>query len=367
MTTSERLERETERTREQIEATLDELRARMTPGQVVDQLVDYAYDSSGGMFFHNLRRQVVNNPLPVALMGAGLAWLAVASRNGRVGGPRTSGTFDRFGPRAQDAARRSADTAGEWAEQARGAAADATSGIGRQARHAGAAASDAAASAYDQAKNAASSSYSAAAETASAAYEAAADRTAAAAARVQHAAGAMADTASGVYDAAAEQMRRTGGRVSRSAAHMRENISGAGRSLMSLLNEQPLVLAGLGLAIGAAIGAALPATEIEDELMGEESDALKDQASAFAGEQLDKGKAVAEQAWESAKQEGEKAGLMPQSGDGGPDRDLKSAQPGSDAARFAQGATGGEDATLVPSSGQSEPPEPERKRDLAGT
>src|SRR5215212_10058641 len=86
MNTTEQLEHETEETREQISATLDELRARMTPGHVVDQLVDFASDSSGGMFFRNLRQQVIDNPVPVALMGAGLAWLAISGRRGPANG-----------------------------------------------------------------------------------------------------------------------------------------------------------------------------------------------------------------------------------------------------------------------------------------
>jgi Protein of unknown function (DUF3618) len=39
---SEKLEREAGRTRAQLSETLDELRARMNPGQVIDQLIDYA-------------------------------------------------------------------------------------------------------------------------------------------------------------------------------------------------------------------------------------------------------------------------------------------------------------------------------------
>src|SRR3954464_8651015 len=77
---SEQLERETERTRAEISATLDELRARLSPGQVLDQLLDYASDSSGGTFYRNLQQQVVPNPLPVTLVGLGLAWLGMSSR-----------------------------------------------------------------------------------------------------------------------------------------------------------------------------------------------------------------------------------------------------------------------------------------------
>ncbi|MNH30911.1 hypothetical protein D3C79_912290 [compost metagenome] len=43
-----------------------------------------------------------------------------------------------------------------------------------------------------------------------------------------------------------------------------------------MLQEQPLVLAALGIALGAALGAALPGTRKEDELMGASSDRLTD-------------------------------------------------------------------------------------------
>src|SRR3954451_21922339 len=75
MTDSKQLERETESCRNQLADTLDELRARMTPGEVVHQLVDYAQDTTGGLFFQHLKQQVANNPLPVAIMAAGFAWL----------------------------------------------------------------------------------------------------------------------------------------------------------------------------------------------------------------------------------------------------------------------------------------------------
>jgi hypothetical protein len=75
MTDSAQLERETQSSRDQLADTLDELRARMTPGEVVDQFVGYAQDTTGGLFFQHLKQQVANNPLPVAVMAAGFAWL----------------------------------------------------------------------------------------------------------------------------------------------------------------------------------------------------------------------------------------------------------------------------------------------------
>ena len=51
-----------------------------------------------------------------------------------------------------------------------------------------------------------------------------------------------------------------------------------------------MLLLGAGLALGAAIGAGIPGTEVEDKLMGEASEDLKNQAQDMAGEQLDKAK-----------------------------------------------------------------------------
>src|SRR5262245_48522535 len=104
-TETERLERETEQTRAQLEQTLGELRARMSPGQLFDQATDYFRNSSGRAYLHNLREEVVHNPVPITLIGAGIAWLALSgamSRRGSNGGRsdmardwgRTTGTAD---------------------------------------------------------------------------------------------------------------------------------------------------------------------------------------------------------------------------------------------------------------------------------
>jgi hypothetical protein len=72
-TSSERLEYEAEQSRERFTAKLEELRAQITPGQLVDQFADYARESGGGEFVRNLGRQVRDNPLPVALQRSDFA------------------------------------------------------------------------------------------------------------------------------------------------------------------------------------------------------------------------------------------------------------------------------------------------------
>src|SRR5262245_39520066 len=119
MATSAQLEREAEAARTQIAAMLDELRGRMTPGQLVDEVVDYARDSGGSDFLRNFGRQVVDNPIPVGLVGAGLAWLMMAGR-----GP-TAGSASGDGAHAgvSDMARRMGQGFGDAAEAARDQAA----------------------------------------------------------------------------------------------------------------------------------------------------------------------------------------------------------------------------------------------------
>jgi hypothetical protein len=76
---SEQLEREAEDTRTQLEGTLNELRLRLTPGQVVDQITDYAREGPAADFLRNLAREVQKNPIPVLLIAVGIAWLVITA------------------------------------------------------------------------------------------------------------------------------------------------------------------------------------------------------------------------------------------------------------------------------------------------
>jgi hypothetical protein len=78
-TQSEQLEQKTHQVRARLAETFEELRAAMTPGQLVDQLADYAREDPAAEFFRNLARKIRENPLPLTLIGAGVAWLIIAS------------------------------------------------------------------------------------------------------------------------------------------------------------------------------------------------------------------------------------------------------------------------------------------------
>ena len=81
--------------------------------------------------------------------------------------------------------------------------------------------------------------------------------------------------------------------LSHSLPHDRREV----RSKLSyLLEEQPLILGAIGLAVGAAIGAALPMTETEDNLMGGTAHRLRDTAADAARHEIDGLRAVAGEA-----------------------------------------------------------------------
>src|SRR5215217_6826033 len=73
--TSADLQREIDADRQRIEQRIGAIQERMSPGQLVDEVIAYAKDSGGGEYVSNLGKALKANPLPVALMGVSLAWL----------------------------------------------------------------------------------------------------------------------------------------------------------------------------------------------------------------------------------------------------------------------------------------------------
>lgn len=74
------IQAEIERTRREMDGTLSAIEERLTPGQIFDQGVQYLRNSGGAEFVSNLGDQAKQNPMPVALVGIGLAWLMATGR-----------------------------------------------------------------------------------------------------------------------------------------------------------------------------------------------------------------------------------------------------------------------------------------------
>lgn len=71
---------EIDRTRDEMDRTLSAIEHRLTPGQLVDQGLDYLRHSGANEFVQNLGGTAKQNPLPVALTAIGIAWLMALGR-----------------------------------------------------------------------------------------------------------------------------------------------------------------------------------------------------------------------------------------------------------------------------------------------
>jgi hypothetical protein len=114
----------------------------------------------------------------------------------------------------------------------------------------------------------------------------------------------------------ADQVTQAGRGLAHAAADYADDLPNQAGSLLDdvrdnlreLFRSQPLAIGAVGLAIGAAIAASFPTTETETDYLGETSDFVKDKASEFAGEQVERvtevGKKVAAAVADEAQQQG---------------------------------------------------------------
>ena len=85
-----RIEQGLDATRSKLNTHLNELQGRLSPGQVLDDLMTYFRGREGAEFGRNLVENVRANPLPVAVSGIGLAWLMASSPRGGTTGQATA-------------------------------------------------------------------------------------------------------------------------------------------------------------------------------------------------------------------------------------------------------------------------------------
>jgi hypothetical protein len=112
---SEQRVREVEQSRARLSETFRELRTRITPGQVVDQFIDYAREGPVAESLRNLAREIRENPLPLVLIGIGIGWLMVASsRSSREAIASAADSVTRKTAEISGAANRAATRARGW-------------------------------------------------------------------------------------------------------------------------------------------------------------------------------------------------------------------------------------------------------------
>ena len=266
----EQIQRDIRQTRTEMSETLDAIRDKFSPGELLDQALSYFKSSNSGdgtgvgeaasQWASNLGDTIKQNPVPVALIGAGLAWLMMGGsrRTGSPGSrPHLYDAYDAPVYDAYDAPVSTTHGAQEHSGGLKERAGEMASGVQERMNAAGERVSGMAASARER----------------------------------------VGDTA----DRLRHQARWQGGRTQETFNYLRD--------------EQPLVLGALGFALGAALGAGLPPTQREDELMGETRDQVVQRAQELGEEQLDKAKQVASAASGAALDQAHQEGLTQERAD----------------------------------------------------
>jgi len=302
----EQIEQEISATRAEIDETLVALQNKLSPGQLLDQVLGYAKDG-GGEFAANFGRTVRDNPVPVALLGLGVGWLMMSGR-----GPHGADRYEEDGRGRRRSPADAGSVGGSPTDPAAsrfsGAGADprgrATSGAARSASASQADShglKDKAAEAGSKVKEGAGAATSRAGEKVSQMAEGAREQFGAARERV----GDLRDE----LDHRAAAVRAT---TSDYAGRAREGLSHARESVGRYYNDNPLVVGAAVFAAGAALAAMLPATRRERELVGERSEDAKAAAREKVAEGAEKAKAVAAAAVRAAKDRAKREGLDPE-------------------------------------------------------
>jgi ElaB/YqjD/DUF883 family membrane-anchored ribosome-binding protein len=219
----EAIEREIDAQRANIGNIVDALESKFTPGQVFDQALSMM-QSNGTTFLTNLGTSVRNNPVPVVLTSVGLLWMMMSQNR-----PPTPRPAYRTGPSP-------VAKAGEWVDGL-------SDGIDSARDHLHQSA-DTLKEGYQSVKGKAANL---------------GDNLGAAKENISHA----------VHD------------VSDRLVHSTQAVS---HQFRHLLQEQPLVVAAAGIALGAMLGAALPSTATEQRYLGKTSAGLADKVKQQARE-----------------------------------------------------------------------------------
>jgi ElaB/YqjD/DUF883 family membrane-anchored ribosome-binding protein len=131
--------------------------------------------------------------------------------------------------------------------------------------------------------------------------------------RAREAAGSIAGRAQeatrGVRDTARRAAGRTREQVSHVGQQARYSARRTGDNVSDMLRTNPLAVGAAVLAGGAAVGLALPVSRAEQEYMGEARDQFMEKAESVAKDTMDKVKRVAEETTRTAKQEAQNQGL----------------------------------------------------------
>jgi len=252
-------------------------------------------------------------PLPVLMVGAGLFF--AGSKTGQTASQRASDVAAdlsddvarrarELGEQAQDTASAARTYASEQFDRVSSAIAGGTDQVRGLANAAGAAV----ASNSQRIKDSAASAGATLSDRASGLKDDGRRLAGSAATTVQD----IADGATAAARSAASTVVDTGVDAARTIRRTASDASDqAGKTIFQTIEQNPLLVAGVGLLVGGLIASALPRSGFEDDLVGDASSAAKSRAQAAASQGLDAAKATVGEVYDETARQAEAEGLTP--------------------------------------------------------
>jgi ElaB/YqjD/DUF883 family membrane-anchored ribosome-binding protein len=272
---AERLVSEIEETRSGMGATIDQIGHRLQPQTIADEAVGKIREATVGRVErmiddagqtaqrtgNNLMDTILQNPVPAALAGLGIGWLALRMRQqvSPNGGSRQYGNGYRYSSGYGYNGYQNGSSGSDRLQRARGVAEDVIGG----------------------------------AQTA-----------------MGDATGRAQEVGSDIQRAAQTAVGDTQQKVQQAQGQAQDVLRDAQGQFDRTLNENPLALGALAVGVGAAVALAIPETQKEREIYGEHRDKLVEQVSTVASQALDQAQTKVE---EVATQVTEQVGEQDQS------------------------------------------------------
>lgn len=95
---TETIEEDVRAARDDIDEKVDRLQRRLSPGEIFDSVIEFAR-TNGGAVAGGVGRTVRDHPLPLAMIGAGIVWLALSRRGGGDAGEAIADSGEGLGER----------------------------------------------------------------------------------------------------------------------------------------------------------------------------------------------------------------------------------------------------------------------------
>jgi uncharacterized protein DUF3618 len=297
--TSREIRDDIRRTRAQMDATVDAIEEKLTPGELAHEAWSLMRGGSNSSV-NRIWRIAKQHPMPAAIIGLGVGLMVYETAGG--------GAIDTG--RARYAARNDWPSEGEM-PTALDSARRRAAGVTRRATDAAGSAVDRAGDLVDDAGEVASD----AAASVRRATEATVDKAGELAGQAREAASDVADS---VRRQASELGRQASDLGSQASEQARQGVQRARAGFWEMLEKEPLVVGVATVAAGLLVGLLLPSTPREDELMGKTRDSLLDEVKGLGQEALEKGKQIASAAADTVKQTAEAQGQPPSTAQGQP-------------------------------------------------